>query len=53
MRMWIYLFYGAALAMAVALFGWVLWVMLRGDAGEFTSTQPTQPTAQNAVRLKP
>jgi phospholipase C len=49
-RMWIYLFYGAALAIAVALFGRVLWVMLRGDSGEFNSAQPTTPTA---VRLKP
>ncbi len=45
-RSWIYVLYGAALAIAVALLLGVLWVMLRGDAGEFASTKP-------AVRLKP
>ena len=45
-RSWIYILYGAALVIAVALLWVVLWVMLRSNSGEFTSTKP-------AVRLKP
>ena len=47
-RAWIFVFYGAALAVAVALFSAVLWVLLKGEPGEFTSTTPDRPS----LRLK-